>query len=157
SWLAFNERVLDEAADSTNLPLDRMKFAAIVGANLDEFFMVRVAGLRHDVAEGHTSPDSSGLTPYEQLEAISKRAHELVDRLYRLPGELLTTLGPAGIRLMSWSALAAAQREALGQFFRDNVLPVLTPLAIDASRPFPMLSSLSVNLALRLASPDVDP
>src|SRR6516162_9268406 len=82
SWLAFNERVLEEAADSTNLPLDRLRFAAIVSSNLDEFFMVRVAGLRHELAEGQTSPEPSGLTPYEELIAVSTRAHGLVDKLY---------------------------------------------------------------------------
>jgi polyphosphate kinase len=153
SWLAFNERVLEEAADSTNLPLDRLRFAAIVSSNLDEFFMVRVAGLRHELAEGQTSPEPSGLTPYEELIAVSTRAHGLVDKLYVLTGELLASLASTGIRVVSWSELTARQRETLGQLFRDGILPVVTPLAIDSSRPFPMLSSLSVNLAVRLESP----
>jgi polyphosphate kinase len=156
SWLAFNERVLEEAEDPTNLPLDRLRFAAIVGANLDEFFMVRVAGLRHALAENH-AVDPSGLTVYQEFAAVSARAHELVGRLYAAAGELLAALAPAGIRLVPWAALPSGQCEALRQFFRDEVQPVLTPLAIDASRPFPILSSLSLNLAFRLATPDAEP
>src|SRR5262249_39738043 len=157
SWLAFNERVLEEAEDQTNLPLDRVKFAAIVGSNLDEFFMVRVAALRHAVAEDHASPDPAGRTPNGELVAVSGRAQDLVRRLYGVAADLLSTLESAGIRLVSWPALQERQREALGQSFRDEVLPVLTPLAIDMSRPFPILSSLSVNLAFRLASTDAEP
>jgi polyphosphate kinase len=156
SWLAFNERVLEEAEDATNLPLDRLRFAAIVGANLDEFFMVRVAGLRHALAENHPS-DPSGLSAYQEFAAVSGRAHELVAKLYAVTGELLASLAPSGIRLVPWSALPAGQQEALRQFFRDEVQPVLTPMAIDASRPFPILSSLSLNLAFRLAAPDGEP
>jgi polyphosphate kinase len=156
SWLAFNERVLEEAQDPTNLPLDRLRFAAIVGSNLDEFFMVRVAGLRHAMEEDD-EPDPSGLTPHQQFDAVSRRAHDLVDSLYAVAAELLTILAEAGIRLVSWPELPAAQQEALKQFFRGEVQPVLTPMAIDASRPFPILSSLSVNLAFRLASPDSEP
>jgi polyphosphate kinase len=156
SWLAFNERVLEEAEDSTNLPLDRLRFAAIVGANLDEFFMVRVAGLRHALAENQPV-DPFGLTAYQEFAAVSGRAHQLVARLYAAAGELLARLAPAGIRLVAWAALPAGQQEALRRFFRDEVQPVLTPLAIDASRPFPILSSLSLNLAFRLATPDGEP
>jgi len=156
SWLEFNERVLEEAQDPTNLPLDRLRFAAIVGSNLDEFFMVRVAGLRHAIAE-EDEPDPSGLTPRQQFDAVSRRAHDLVATLYGVVAEVLTILEGSSILLLAWAELPAAQQEALKQFFRGEVQPVLTPLAIDASRPFPILSSLSVNLAFRLASPDADP
>jgi len=151
SWLAFNERVLEEAADPATPLLERVKFASIVASNLDEFFMVRVAGLRHAVADGDEAPDLAGLTPRQQLAAVCERAHALVDALYRLTtGELMPALAAAGVRLVSWSDLEPGRQVALGDFFRDAVLPVLTPLAIDASRPFPLLSSLSLNLALRL-------
>jgi polyphosphate kinase len=151
SWLAFNERVLEEAADPATPLLERVKFASIVASNLDEFFMVRVAGLRHAVADGDEAPDLAGLTPRQQLAAVGERAHALVDALYRLTtGELMPALAAAGVRLVSWSDLEPGRQVALGDFFRDAVLPVLTPLAIDASRPFPLLSSLSLNLALRL-------
>jgi polyphosphate kinase len=154
SWLAFNERVLEEAADPTNPLLERVKFAAIVGSNLDEFFMVRVAGVRHEVADGETTPDPAGLTPAQQLEAICERTHALVKALYGVTQELLPALGEAGVRIVAWSALDKAQQASLSDYFRTSVLPVLTPLAVDVSRPFPLLSSLSLNLALRLDSPD---
>jgi polyphosphate kinase len=151
SWLAFNERVLEEAADPTTPLLDRAKFAAIVASNLDEFFMVRVAAVQHDLWEGRTEPDLAGLTPAEQLAAIGERAHALFDALYRLTSEeLLPALADAGIRILSWSELDEARQRALGDHFRTAILPVLTPLAIDQSRPFPLLSSLTLNLALRL-------
>jgi polyphosphate kinase len=151
SWLAFNERVLEEAVDRTNPLLERIKFAAIAASNLDEFFMVRVAGLQHAVAEGDVTPDLAGLTPAQQLAAVSERAHVLVSALYQLTfGELMPALASAGVRIVAWSELAPAQQASLGTFFREAVMPVLTPLAIDVSRPFPLLSSLSLNLALRL-------
>jgi polyphosphate kinase len=151
SWLAFNERVLEEAADKATPLVERLKFAAIVASNLDEFFMVRVAGLQHEVADGDTAPDLTGSSPAHQLAAVGERAHAMVDSLYRLTfGELMPALASAGARIVAWSELEPGRRVALGDYFRDEILPVLTPLAIDASRPFPLLSSLSLNLALRL-------
>jgi len=151
SWLAFDERVLEEAADPGTPLLERVKFAAIVASNLDEFFMVRVAGLQQRVDEGDTAPDLAGLTPAQQRIAVAERAHRLVERLYRLvTSELRPALAAHGIRLVSFAALHDAQRASLGVFFKDSVLPVLTPLAIDASRPFPLLSSLSLNIAVLL-------
>jgi polyphosphate kinase len=151
SWLAFNERVLEEAADPATPLLERVKFAAIVASNLDEFFMVRVAAVRHDVVDGELAPDLAGLTPAQQLAAVSDRAHGLVDALYKLTfGEIMPALASAGLRIVPWSELEPDRRVALAEFFRGEVLPVLTPLAIDAARPFPLLSSLSLNLALRL-------
>ncbi len=152
SWLAFDERVAEEAEDDSNPLVERAKFAAIVASNLDEFFMVRVARLRNAIEEGDTEPDPSGLAPAQQLREVSARVHALVDRLYKVvTAELLPALASNGIRVASPSDLDQVRREALGAYFRDDVLPVLTPLALDTSRPFPMLSSLSVNLALRLA------
>jgi polyphosphate kinase len=151
SWLGFNNRVFEEAADGSNPLLERVKFAAIVASNLDEFFMVRVAGL-HDAAHSDKSSlDPAGLTPAQQLRSISEQAHTLVSALYELVShQLLPALAPAGVRVLAWPDLESAQQESLHAFFRSEVLPVLTPLAIDASRPFPLLSSLSLNLALRL-------
>jgi polyphosphate kinase len=157
SWLAFNERVLEEAADRANPLLERVKFAAIVGSNLDEFFMVRVASLRHAVLEDDKAPDASGLTPAQQLSAVIDRAHQHMRALYDLTlTDLIPALRSVGIRLLTWGELSPDQQRGLGVFFRDGVLPVLTPLAIDVSRPFPMLSSLNLNLALRLASVSAD-
>jgi polyphosphate kinase len=152
SWLAFNERVLEEAADATNPLLERVKFAAIAASNLDEFFMVRVAALQHAAADEHNVVDLAGLTVSQQLSAVSQRAHAFVDRLYELvSSELMPALARVGVHIVSWRALDHAQQAALGAYFRESVLPVLTPLAIDSARPFPLLSSLSLNLALRLA------
>ncbi len=152
SWLAFNERVLEEAADGTTPLLERVKFASIVASNLDEFFMVRVAALRHAVADEEDAPDLAGLTPRQQLAAVCERAHALVEALYRLTtGEILPGLAAAGVRILAWTDLESGRQVALGEYFRQAVLPILTPLAIDASRPFPRLSSLSLNLALLLA------
>jgi polyphosphate kinase len=151
SWLAFNERVLEEAADPTTPLLERVKFAAIASANLDEFFMVRVAAVKRIIEEGDTAADLAGLTPSDQLSAIRRRSHAFVAALYRVVTEdLLPALASHRISILRVQQLNDAPRAALGAFFREGVLPVLTPLAIDVSRPFPLLSSLSLNLALLL-------
>jgi len=152
SWLEFNARVLEEACDAANPLLERLKFACIVAGNLDEFFMVRVAALKNALSEGDSAPDLAGLTPTQQLARISERAHAMVAQLYGvLAAEILPGLAARGLRLLRSDELEAAPRAALGRYFRDEVLPALTPLAIDASRPFPMLASLSLNLAVLLA------
>jgi polyphosphate kinase len=152
SWLEFNNRVLEEAVDATNPLLERLKFATIVASNLDEFFMVRVAAVKNALEEGDTGADPAGLTPGQQFTQISERAHEMVERLYKtLLSEILPALGERGIRILGLEALDAGQRGALARYFHDEVLPALTPLAIDSSRPFPMLAGLSLNLALLLA------
>ena len=114
--------------------------------------MVRVAGLRHAIADGDVEPDLAGLTPAQQLAAIAERAHAMVDALYRLTfDEIMPALATAGVRIVAWSeSRAGSSRSRWQTFFRDEILPVLTPLAIDASRPFPLLASLSLNLALLL-------
>jgi len=153
SWLAFNERVLEEAADPTTPLLERVKFAAIAAANLDEFFMVRVAAVMRAIEEEDTAPDLAGLTPADQLSAIRERSYAFVAELYRLVNEdLLPALAVHGIRIVTMAEIGDARRAGLASFFSAAVLPVLTPLAIDFSRPFPLLSSLSLNLALLLES-----
>ena len=157
SWLAFNERVLEEAADTSVPLLERVKFAAITASNLDEFFMVRVAGLKRAVEDGETAPDPSGLTPLQQLTKVGERARQLTSTLEALVNDqLLPALDKHGLRLLPWSSLSAAQASSLASYFRESVMPVLTPLAIDVSRPFPLLASLSLNLALLLDG-DADP
>jgi polyphosphate kinase len=149
SWLAFNERVLEEAADGRTPLLERVKFAAIVASNLDEFFMVRVAGLHEAIAHDIAAVDPAGLTPSQQLSAVARRSHQLVENLYGLAmRDLLPALARHEIRIVPLDQ--AEDRDALRALFRDTVSPVLTPLAIDA-RPFPLLASLSLNLAVRLA------
>ena len=151
SWLAFNERVLEEAEDCATPLLERVKFAAIAASNLDEFFMVRVAGLEHAIDAGESAPDAAGMSPTVQLQAVRERTHLFMARLYRLCTEtLFPELASHGIRMYAVDALAEHQRAAVAANFRERVLPVLTPLAIDISRPFPLLASLTVNLALLL-------
>ena len=151
SWLAFDERVLEEAADPTTPLLERVKFAAIAASNLDEFFMVRVAGRQQDVADGRMAPDPSGLSPARQLEAISERAHALSSAVYDLTrADLLPALARAGIRIVAWDQIDHGPRATLSAFFANELVPVLTPFAIDMSRPFPMLASLSLYVAVRL-------
>ena len=131
SWLAFDERVLEEAADQSTPLLERVKFTAIAASNLDEFFMVRVAGLQEAVAENNAAPDASGLAPARQLEAITVRAHALSANLYQLTRtELLPALAENGIRLLAWDAVDTGRRVGLTAFFTNDLLPVLTPFAI---------------------------
>lgn len=152
SWLAFNYRVLEEAMDPTVPLLDRLRFAIIVSGNLDEFFMVRVAGLKNTVAEGDTTPDLAGLTPRQQLHVMSERAHEMVDTLGQtLVEQILPALAEQGVRIVPLDSLEAPQKGHLSRYFRSEVLPALTPLAIDVSRPFPRLANLTLNLAVLLA------
>lgn len=158
SWLAFNERVLEEAADPTTPLLERVKFAAIASANLDEFFMVRVAAVLREVEEEETATDISGLTPSQQLAAVRQRAHAFVSALYGLVNnDLRPALARKGISIVPVASLNEPRRAALAAFFREGVFPVLTPLAIDVSRPFPLLASLSLNLALLLDGRPDDP
>jgi len=150
SWLAFNERVLQEARDTNTPLLERVKFAAIAASNLDEFFMVRVAGLKHAVETADSEPDLAGLTAADQLRAIAERCHAFVESLYALTtGELLPALATQGIRLSTGTEQTG--NPAVGAHFRDAVLPVLTPMAIDRARPFPLLASLTLNVAVLLA------
>jgi polyphosphate kinase len=152
SWLRFNARVLEEAKDASNPLLERLKFAAIFASNLDEFFMVRVAATQHELDEGGAGPDLAGLTPTQQLGQISLEVHQLVETLYAtLSTEILPALAVRGLRILSLAELEAPQRASLSRYFRDEVLPALTPLAIDSSRPFPLLANLSLDLALLLA------
>jgi polyphosphate kinase len=157
SWLAFNERVLELARD-TQLPLlERVRFLAIFANNLDEFFMVRVAGLKRRIATGLAVTAASGLEPREVLDAISRRAHELQvehARVYR--DEVEPALADAGISVVHWGLLPAAEQQRLHAFFRDQVFPVLTPLAVDPAHPFPYISGLSLNLAVILRNPVTD-
>lgn len=151
SWLDFNKRVLEEAFDKTNPPLERLKFLAITASNLDEFFMVRVAALKGQVEAGYNKPDPSGLTPEKQLAAISGEVHRLVKKQYGcLTKSILPALNKEGIFIAGVAGLKDKQREYLQQRFNDVIFPVLTPMAIDKSRPFPLLANKSLNLAVRL-------
>ena len=151
SWLAFNGRVLEEAMDESNPVLERLKFLAIVSSNLDEFFMVRVAGLKDQVKAGFNRTDSSGHTPKEQLRMINARTHQMVEQQYDcFREEIIPLLAESGIRFLQSSELSLEQAAFLDDYFDSLIYPVLTPLAVDQSRPFPLLLNKSLNLAVML-------
>ncbi|WP_256842870.1 RNA degradosome polyphosphate kinase [Ornithinimicrobium cryptoxanthini] len=154
SWLQFNERVLQLAADPAVPLLERTRFLAIFASNLDEFFMVRVAGLKRRIATGIATRSASGLEPREVLDEISLGAHRLMERHAALFRDVV---GPAldgqGITLVRWEELTDKEQSTLGEMFRSTVYPVLTPLAVDPAHPFPYISGLSLNLAVILISP----
>jgi polyphosphate kinase len=154
SWLDFNARVLALAEDPSNRLLERVKFLAIFGSNLDEFFQVRVAGLQEqrDAGVGPASPE--GLTPDQQLAGITQRVTELSRRMDALwVDDLQPALEKEGVRLVDWGALDDRDREHLGSLFRERIFPVLTPLSVDPAHPFPYISSLSLNLAALVRDP----
>ncbi len=149
SWLAFNERVLGEAKNPT-LPLhERIKFISITASNLDEFFMVRVAGLKHQALGGVAELPADGMLPSEQLAAIAERAHVMVAELHRtLQQELMPLLAANGVQLLVREQLNAEQKAAARTYFQTSVFPALTPLAVDPGHPFPHLRNKSLNLAV---------
>ncbi|WP_233261423.1 polyphosphate kinase 1 [Vitiosangium sp. GDMCC 1.1324] len=151
SWLAFNERVLDDARNR-ELPLyERLKFFAIASSNLDEFFMVRVAGLKQQLASGVAETAADGMLPAEQLSAISERVHKLVDAASRLwVEELQPGLVAAGVSVLTRDKLTAEQKAAARTLFSTSVFPALTPLAVDPGHPFPHLRNKSLNVAVLL-------
>ncbi|OGO11422.1 MAG: RNA degradosome polyphosphate kinase [Chloroflexi bacterium RBG_16_47_49] len=151
SALAFQYRVLEEAMDETNPLLERIKFLAIVGSNLDEFFMVRVAGLKKQVDAGVVDVPPDGLTPAEQLAEIRKVASSLMNEAADyFKNSLLPTLKDSGINIIDYQDLNKRQKESIEAYFRDVIFPVLTPLAFDPGHPFPHISNLSLNLAVLL-------
>jgi polyphosphate kinase len=149
SLLEFQRRVLEEAQDETNPLLERVKFLAILGSNLDEFFMVRVAGLRKQLEAGVVEVPPDGLTPSEQLAGIRKVALQLMAEAREcLRDEILPLLRKNGIHILDYAELNARQQESMDQYFNQVVFPVLTPLAFDPGHPFPHISNLSLNLAV---------
>ncbi len=155
SWLAFNARVLHEAADTRTPLLERLKFLAIFGSNIDEFYMVRVAGIRRQLAAGVTRTGPDGIGPAELLDRIDARVRELLVMQERiLQDEVLPALSMHGVRLLRMDELDATERSAVDAFFDAQVFPVLTPLAVDPGHPFPYISGLSLSLAVDLREPD---
>ena len=159
SWLAFNNRVLDEACNAQTPLAERLKFQAIVNSNLDEFFMVRVAGLKQQLTGGieDTAPD--GMSPREQMAAVSRSVHEMVNRQYQnWREEVAPALAEkAGVRLLGPSQLSDEQKAAAHAYFQSDVWPVLTPLAVDQGHPFPALRNRSLNLVILLHKEEVEP
>jgi polyphosphate kinase len=152
SWLDFNTRVLSLAEDESQPLLERAKFMAIFSRNLDEFFQVRVAGLKEQVIGGVLQRSPDGMTPQEQLRAIRARVTELTERQsHCFAGELAPRLEAAGVRICDWSSLRESDRPQLTAVFDSRIYPVLTPLAVDPAHPFPYISNLSLNLAVVVA------
>lgn len=154
SWLAFNERVLDEATNATHPVMERLRFLSISASNLDEFFMVRVAGLVGQTKAGVEVPSQDGLTPAQQLDAILQRADALMVRQQKVWGDVLKDLRNEQIFVRESDELTPSQLDWLEDYFLDQVLPVLTPLAIDPAHPFPFIPNLGLALALQLARRD---
>ena len=149
SWLEFNYRVLSEARDK-NIPLfERLKFLSITASNLDEFFMVRVASLKDMVHAGYEKPDIAGMKPGEQLEKIAQKTHELVNVQYSTYSRsLVPALKQQGLRvIVNHEDLTEAEGEYVDRYFKENVYPVLTPMAVDSSRPFPLVRNKTLNIA----------
>ncbi len=151
SLLEFQRRVLEEARDPAHPLLERVKFLSIVGSNLDEFFMVRVPGLQEQakVGVGELPPD--GLTPHDQLAAIRRVAHDIMESARRTwLSDLVPALKAEGIHIRRWSELSGAQQAEMKAYFEEFIFPILTPLAVDPGRPFPHISNLSLNLAVTI-------
>ena len=154
SWLKFNKRVLELAQDEDLPIIERASFAAIFANNLDEFFMVRVAGLKRRIDTGIAVTAASGLSPRQQLRAISDEAHRLQDEhAHYMIDHILPDLAKEQIVLLSWDKLTAAEQERLSRYYRQQVFPVLTPLAVDPAHPFPYISGGSINLAVLVENP----
>ncbi|MDO9396783.1 MAG: RNA degradosome polyphosphate kinase, partial [Herbiconiux sp.] len=151
SWLAFNTRVLELAEDPTLPVLERANFLAIFASNLDEFFMVRVAGLKRRILTDLAVPTNVGRRPTDVLDDISEKAHELQLRHALAWKDLVSpALAEAGIRVVTYDQLDEADRENLREIFGSQIFPVLMPLAVDPAHPFPYISGLSLNLSVRV-------
>ena len=149
SWLAFNQRVLEMAEDPNLYLLERVNFLAIFASNLDEFFMVRVAGLKRRIATGLAITSASGLSPQDVLTKISQEAHRLQERHAKVfIDDIKPQLKEKGIKIVRWAALEESEKTSLSEYFQNQIFPVLTPLAVDPAHPFPYISGLSLNLAV---------
>lgn len=154
SWLKFNDRVLEEAMDTSHPLLERLKFLSIFSSNLDEFFMIRVAGLKEQIAANIHELPIDGLAPQEVLDRISKKVHDDVNQQARtLLEDVLPKLRKKGIRVRYYNTLTADQKDFLRTYFKEKIFPILTPLAVDPSHPFPALRNLGLNLLIELRDP----
>jgi polyphosphate kinase len=157
SWLSFNERVLDLAEDK-NIPLlERCRFLAIFSSNLDDFYMIRVASLKMKIEKGYFKSNSAGLTPQELMKEISEKTQKLINRQSICFQEsILPELAASGIEISTWDQLSKDEKKYVTKIFNDRIFPVLTPLAVDPSHPFPYISGLSLNLAVLVKQPDTN-
>jgi polyphosphate kinase len=150
SWLEFNQRVLDEAKDNTNPLLERLKFLAISGSNLDEFFMVRVGSLYSQIQAGFEEKEVSGLTPAEQIDKILHRVRKMVKDQYKTYDHLYDHLGHKNIRIFTYDMLNNKQLDYVNDYYKNILYPVLTPMVIDSGRPFPLLLNKTLNIGVML-------
>lgn len=153
SWLAFNTRVIEEAEDTSNPLLERLKFVSIVSSNLDEFYMIRVGSLWDQIKGGVDYPDAAGLTPMQQIEKINRAVHEMYRRQYAAYFSLLDRLREESIRFHRYLELDGDQRDHAERYYRETVYPVLTPIVVDQSRPFPLIQNKSLNVGVLLENP----
>jgi polyphosphate kinase len=156
SWLAFNERVLEEASNTAYPLLERLRFLSISASNLDEFYMVRVAGLKGLVAAGVATTGADGMTPTEQLAAIHRRVAEVLDRQQACWHELVGLLRAQGVQVLDVAELEPSEIEALGRRFVEEALAVLTPIAVDPAHPFPFIPNLGMGVVMELERPKGD-
>ena len=155
SWLAFNQRVLELAEDKSLPLLERVRFLTIFSSNLDEFYMVRVASVLRKIENNISTVNSAGYAPQELLAEISRIAKDLVAHQYRIfEQDLRPALAQEGIELVTWKDLKSDEKSHLQELFKSRIFPVLTPLAVDPSHPFPYISGLSLNLGVRVINPD---
>ncbi len=154
SWVDFNLRVLEEALEKENPIMERVKFLSITASNLDEFFMVRVAGIMESIHQGYTKCDPAGLTPQMQLDKLTVKIHEFAKKQYNcFNRSLLPSLEKHGLIILKPAGLDQKQLKFVDNYFEKMVFPVLTPMAVDTSRPFPLLANKSLNIAVRLTNP----
>lgn len=157
SWIDFNGRVLEEAFEKDNPVLERVKFLAITASNLDEFFMVRVAGVMDRMHSKQSVPDESGMTPLQQFERLSEKIHEFSKKQYScLHRSIIPALKKNKLRFLKIKELSKSQKQKVDEYFNKFIFPVLTPLAVDTSRPFPLLANKSLNIAVRLSKDGED-
>ncbi|MUG73654.1 RNA degradosome polyphosphate kinase [Paenibacillus validus] len=157
SWAEFNWRVMEEAQDPTTPLLERVKFLSIVSSNLDEFMSVRVAGIKDQIKAGYTKKDFTGYTPAGLFKRIMKRSSKMVSEQYRTYREILRLLGKEGIYIADYEDLTVTQRKAMDEYYHEIVFPVLTPMAVDQARPFPLVRTQAVYLAVVLMKEGDDP
>ena len=157
SWLYFNYRVLSEALDESNPLFERINFLSITASNLDEFFMIRVASLKDMVNAKYNKRDISGHTPREQLKEISAKTHELVNKQYEIYNDFLPMLEENNIIVVkSHEDLSKKQKHFVDEYFKEEIYPVLTPMAVDSSRPFPLIRNNSLNICALLYDKESD-
>ena len=157
SWLEFNQRILGEARDRKNPLFERMKFLSITASNLDEFFMVRIASLKDMVNAGYQKKDIGGMTAQEQLRALNEKMQAFCEKQYTTYNRaLLPKLSEEGLEIISFSELSEKEMDFLEEYFHKNIYPVLTPMAIDSSRPFPLIQNKTLNIAALIKSRNKD-